>query len=103
MILICLYTLISEGQVSQVILAQGARTQSMADGPVILKFSEHYVLVEGANGKVIESMFLATLHEVRYQSTKGAGRIVYSAGSGDTAPNNIYLHGGDVTLRSWLG
>ena len=40
--------------------------------------------------------------EVRYQTTQGDRRIVFSPG-GPTSPYNLHLHGGDVTLRAWTG
>ena len=75
----------------------------MRDGPVTVRFTDHRTVVEDRAGKVLESLFLVTLAEVRYQTTQGDRRIVFSAGGGQTSPYNVHLHGGDMTLRSWTG
>ena len=84
-------------------LLNGARTQAMRAGPVTVRFTHHRAVVENRTGDVLESLFLSTLHEVRYQTTQGDRRIVFSAGGGQTSPYNVHLHGGDVTLRAWTG
>jgi hypothetical protein len=70
---------------------------------VTVRFTDHRAVVENRAGDVLESLFLATLAEVRYQTTQGDRRIVFSAGGGQTSPYNVHLHGGDVTLRAWTG
>lgn len=80
-----------------------ARTEAMKGRPVTVRFTLYTTRIEGLDGSVMESLFLSTLHEVRYQTTRGERRIVFSAGGGQTSPYNIHLHGGDVTLRSWTG
>ena len=45
---------------------------------------------------------LTTLDEVRYRSTEGEGTLVFGP-NGATNPYNIHLHGGDITLGSWVG
>jgi len=85
-------------------LLSRARTQAMMAGPVTVRFTDYRVVVEDRAGDVLESLFLATLHEVRYQTTQGDRRIVFSnGGGGQTSPYNVHLHGGDLTLRSWTG
>jgi len=83
-------------------LLHRARTQAMRAGPVTVRFTHHRAVVEDRAGDVLESLFLVTLAEVRYQTTQGDGRIMFSAG-GPTSPYNVHLHGGDVMLRSWAG
>lgn len=85
------------------LLLNRARTQAMQTGPLTVRFTPYTVRVEGPDGDVMESRFLTTLEEVRYQTTQGDGRIVFSAGGGQTSPYNVHLHGGDVTLKSWTG
>jgi hypothetical protein len=84
------------------LLLNRARMQAMQTGPLTVRFTPYTVRVERLNNDVMESLFLTTLEEVRYQTTQGDGRIVFSAG-GSTSPYNIHLHGGDVTLKSWTG
>ncbi|MBK8754739.1 MAG: hypothetical protein IPL99_25255 [Candidatus Competibacteraceae bacterium] len=84
------------------LLLNRARTQAMQAGPVIVRFTPYTARVEGLAGDGIESLFLTSLEEVRYQTTQGDQQIIFSAG-GPTSPYNIHLHGGDVTLKSWTG
>lgn len=85
-------------------LLHRARTQAMRAEPVTVRFTHHRAVVEDHAGDVLESLFLANLHEVRYQTLQGNRRIVFSnSGGGQTSPYNVYLHGGDVTLRVWTG
>lgn len=83
-------------------LLHRARTQAMMAGPVTVRFTHHRAVVENRTGEVLESLFLVTLAEVRYQTTQGDRRIMFSAG-GPTSPYNVHLHGGDMMLRSWTG
>lgn len=84
------------------LLLNRARTQAMQAGPVTVRFTPYTVRMEWPDGDVMESLFLTTLEEVRYQTTQGDRCIVFSAG-GPTSPYNIHLHGGDMTLKSWTG
>jgi hypothetical protein len=70
---------------------------------VTVRFTDHHAVVEDHAGDMLESLFLSTLHEVRYQTTQGDRRIMFSAGGGQTSPYNVHLHGGDMTLRAWSG
>ncbi len=81
-------------------LLNRARTLAMGAGPVTGRFTDHRAMVEDRTGDVLEWLVLVTLAEVRYQTTQGDRRIVFSA-SGPTSPYNVHLHGGDVTLRAW--
>jgi hypothetical protein len=56
--------------------------------------------MEDHHGQVIDSLWLTTLGEVRFKTTRGDRMIVYGQG-GLTNFYNVHLHGGDVTLRSW--
>lgn len=53
-------------------------------------------------GATRDTLFLATLAEVRYQTTQSDRRLVFGPG-GRTTAYNIHLHGGDITLRPWTG
>jgi hypothetical protein len=74
----------------------------MQDGPVTVRFDGWRAVVEDPHGQAIESLWLTTLGEVRYSTIQGDKRIIFGQG-GPTSPYNIYLHGGDMTLRSWTG
>lgn len=78
------------------------RAKAMQDGPVTVRFTGHRAIVEDRQGGIIEYLWLTTLDEVRYRTTKGKEMIVFGQG-GPTSPYNIHLHGGDMTLRSWSG
>lgn len=75
----------------------------MRAGPVTVRFTDHSAVVENRASEVLESLLLVTLAEVRYQTTQGDRRIMFSASGGQTSPYNVHLHGGDVTLRAWTG
>jgi hypothetical protein len=44
--------------------------------------------------------YLPTLHEVDYQTTEGNGKIIITPKGTDQY--NIHLHGGNITMKSWL-
>ena len=52
-------------------------------------------------GVVLNIFHMPTLHSVNYDTKMGKNMIVFS--STGTAPYNLRIHGGDLTLRSWLG
>ena len=83
-------------------LLSRARTLATTTGPVTVRLTDWGAVVEDRRGAVRDTLFLATLAEVRYQTTQGDRRIVFDP-RGSTAPYNLYLHGGDVTLRAWTG
>ena len=62
----------------------------------------HGAVVEDRGDVVLDTLILATLAEVRYQTTQGERRIVFGPG-GPTSPYNLHLHGGDLTPRAWTG
>lgn len=66
-------------------------------------FDRLYRFLGRARSHAIERLFLPTLSTVRYQTKIGAGRVVFGAGSGETSPFNVHLHGGDIALLPWLG
>lgn len=81
-----------------------ARSHAIAEAaPVAVRFSYSFAVAETLDGHTLERLFLPTLSAVRYDTKLGAGRVVFGAGTGDTNPYNIHLHGGDIALRSWLG
>ena len=80
-----------------------ARTSAMQAGPVTLRFTSYRAITEDRDSAVLESLILPTLDEVRFQTTRGDRRIVFSAGGGQTSPYNIHEHGGDFTFRAWTG
>jgi hypothetical protein len=49
---------------------------------VTVRFFTHHRAGDG-----LKLLFLATLHEVRYSTTQGDGRIVFSADGGPTSLN----------------
>ena len=57
----------------------------MQDGPVTVRFTGHRAVVEDWQGGVIEYLWLTTLDEVRYRTTKGEGMTVFGQG-GPTIP-----------------
>jgi Tfp pilus assembly protein FimT len=83
-------------------LLSQARARAMTEGPVTVRFSGQIAHIETSTARIVESLTLRTLDEVRFQTTQGDDRIVFSTG-GQTSPYNIHLHGGDITLRSWAG
>lgn len=83
-------------------LLSRARSLAMMSGPITVRFSGNTAFVENSDGSSIESLSMATLSEVRFKTTQGDRRIVFGSG-GQTNSYNIYLHGGDITLRSWTG
>ncbi len=46
-------------------------------------------------------MKVSTLHKVNYDTTLGKDMIVFE--NGVTNPFNIRIHGGDLSVKSWLG
>ncbi len=84
------------------ILLSQARARAATAGPVTVRFTNHRAVVEDRRGAVLDTLFLVTLAEVRYQTTQGDRRIVFGPG-GPTSAYNVHLHGGDVTLRAWTG
>ncbi len=83
-------------------LLDRARTLATTAGPVTVRFTDWGAVVEDRRGVVRDTLFLATLAEVRYQTTQGNRRLVFGPG-GRTTAYNIHLHGGDITLRPWTG
>ena len=83
-------------------LLSQARTRAATAGPVTVRFTDWGAVVEDRRGAVLDTLFLATLAEVRYRTTQGDRRIVFGPG-GPTSAYNMHLHGGDVTLRAWTG
>jgi hypothetical protein len=69
---------------------------------LLLKFDgDHVVVTEKDTGKNRHELTIPTLYRVKYETTLGKGMIVFT--SSGTDPYNVRLHGGDITLRSWLG
>jgi hypothetical protein len=69
---------------------------------VTVRFDGWRAVVEDPHGQAIESLWLTTLGRVRYSTIQGDRRIIFGQG-GPTDPYNTYLHGGNVTLKSWTG
>lgn len=67
---------------------------------VIVKFEEKQVSVV-LHDKVIDSVHIATLQAVNYDTTLGKNMIVFQGGV--TSGYNLREHGGDIRLKSWLG
>lgn len=72
------------------------------DKILILKFiGKAITITDDKTGFALSSFHLPTLHSVNYDTKLGKNMIVFS--STGTAPHNLRIHGGDLTLRSWLG
>lgn len=54
------------------------RAKAMQDGPVTVRFTGRRAIMEDQNGGAIESLWLTTLHEVRYRTIQGDRRIIFS-------------------------
>lgn len=100
--LICLYFRVDPEFHELWMLLSRARTLATMARPVTVRFTDWGAVMEDRRGAVLDTLFLATLAEVRYRTTQGDRRIVFSPG-GPTSPYNLHLHGGDITLRAWTG
>ena len=68
----------------------------------LVEFNRNQVAVKNKQtGAVINTLRTPTLHKVNYSTTLEKNMIVFT-GRG-TGPYNIRIHGGDLTLKSWLG
>ena len=69
---------------------------------LIVKFiGKDITITDDKTGVALSSFHLPTLHSVNYDTKLGKNMIVFS--STGTSPHNLRIHGGDLTLRSWLG
>jgi hypothetical protein len=75
----------------------------MQTGPVTVRFTRYRAITEDRNGAMLELLILTTLDEVRFRTTRGDRRVVFSTGGGQTSPYNVHEHGGDFTFRAWTG
>lgn len=72
------------------------------DKILIVKFiGKDITITDDKTGATLGTLHLRTLHSVNYDTKLGKDMIVFS--SRGTAPYNLRIHGGDLTLRSWLG
>ena len=68
----------------------------------VVKFKEKEMTVSDyQTGKSKEIMQIPTLKEVRYDTKLGKNMIVFERGT--TNRFNTRIHGGEISLRSWLG
>lgn len=68
---------------------------------LITPFQDDKIVGSDVAGHVIQNLYVPTLNNVNYDTTLGKDMIVFS-GHG-ASPHNIRIHGGHLTLRSWLG
>jgi len=69
---------------------------------LIVKFiGKDITITDDKTGIALSTFHLPTLHSVNYDTKLGKNMIVFS--STGTSPHNLRIHGGDLTLRSWLG
>lgn len=68
---------------------------------IIEFFGKDITITDDKTGVALSTFHLPTLHSVNYDTKLGKNMIVFS--SKGTAPHNLRIHGGDLTLRSWLG
>ena len=72
------------------------------DKILMLKFiGKDITITDDKTGVALSTFHLPTLHSVNHNTKLGKNMIVFS--STGTAPHNLRIHGGDLTLRSWLG
>ena len=67
----------------------------------IVRFNDRIMTVSDNRGNNIFKRKVPTLNNVNYDTTQGKDMIIFT-GYG-TGKYNIEIHGGDITLRSWLG
>jgi len=68
----------------------------------IVRFIDKTVIVSDMKtGAVIRKIEVPTLHSVNYDTTIGEKMIVFTTTG--TEAYNKRIHGGDMTLKSWLG
>ncbi len=84
------------------LLRQTRFTAIVENRVLITKFQNKNIIIsDGKSGHILNNHRISTLANVNYDTTLGKDMIVFS-GRG-TSPHNIRIHGGDLTLRSWLG
>lgn len=67
-----------------------------------IRFEGKTVKVENKKtAKEIYRLYFPTLHKVDYETTEGNGKIIMTPWGTDQY--NIHRHGGNITMRSWLG
>ena len=81
----------------------GTRIEAIEKNKIlIVKFiGKDITITDNKTGVALSSFHLPTLHSVNYDTKLGKNMIVFS--STGTSPHNVRIHGGDLTLRSWLG
>ncbi|NMC34371.1 MAG: hypothetical protein GYA36_18250 [Veillonellaceae bacterium] len=85
-------------------LLQETRYSAIYDNRTLtIRFAGHTAVLADKDGVTLTSLFIPTLTQVNYNTTKGPNQIIFDARCGVTSPYNIHIHGGDFTLRSWFG
>ncbi len=81
----------------------GTRIEAIEKNKIlIIKFiGKDITITDDKTGVALTTFHLPTLHSVNYDTKLGKNMIVLS--STGTSPHNLRIHGGDLTLRSWLG
>lgn len=68
---------------------------------MIVRFYKKKLIIEDKLRATVNYLSVPTLYRVNYDTTLGNNMIVFN-GHG-TSTYNIRIHGGDLTLKSWLG
>jgi hypothetical protein len=84
-------------------LLQDTRNQGiMTNQTLVVRFAgKDVVVTHKETGTVIDTLTVQTLNKVNYDTTLGDNMIVFD-GHGTSAYNKRE-HGGDLSLKSWLG
>ena len=70
--------------------------------PLVVKFKEKEMSVKDfRTDKILDSIKFSTLNDVMYDTKLDKNTIVFHGGT--TNLFNIRIHGGEISLRSWLG
>lgn len=74
----------------------------LKDKPLVVKFTGTEMSVKDfRTDKTLDSMKFSTLNDVMYDTKLGQDTIVFQGGT--TNRFNTRIHGGEISLRSWLG
>jgi hypothetical protein len=77
------------------------RMQALYTGKRLTAKFEGNVLIISDEKGILNQVRIPRLYQVEYDSTFGEDLIVFSKYG--TSEHNVRIHGGQITLRSWLG
>ncbi|MBU1233288.1 MAG: hypothetical protein KKD01_01300 [Proteobacteria bacterium] len=67
-----------------------------------LKFNNNKAIVVNRNtNNIFRQIRIPTFCKINYKTTEGPGKIIFTEHGTD--PYNIFLHGGDILLKTWFG